>query len=128
MYDYSDLTNSIKTIAIRAVENNNPINIVFGKVTSASPLQVKIDDKIILQERQLILCKSVTDYEVEMTVEHETETEFGGVGDSSFEEHNHKYEGKKLFLIHNKLKEDESVILLRIQGGQKFVVIDRLVS
>ncbi len=128
MNDFFDLTNSIKKIAINAVENNNPTNIVFGKVTSISPIQIKIDDKIILQEKQLILCRNVTKYEVEMTMEHQTENKLGGSGYSSFAEHNHNYEGKKLFLVHNNLKEDEKVILLRIQGGQKFVVIDRLVS
>ncbi len=126
--DFCDLANSIKTIAIKAVESNNPINVIFGQVTSISPLKIKIDDKIILQGRQLILCRNVTNYEMEMTVEHKTENKSGGVGDSSFSEHNHNYEGKKLFLVHNNLKEGEKVILLRMQGGQKFVVVDRLVS
>ena len=40
--------------------------------------------------------------------------------------HRHPYKGRKKFLVHNKLKAGEQVVLLRIQGGKKFLVVDRL--
>lgn len=49
----------------------------------------------------------------------------GGTRDLS---HSHSYSGKKKFIVHNALKLGEKVILLRVQGGHQFVVLDRVVS
>ncbi len=119
MNDMSDLVNLIKKISIKAVDNSNPVKVIYGVVENILPLQIKIDPKIILQESQLILTRNVTDYEVEMTVEHFTEETLS---------HNHEYKGKKIFTIHNALKANEKVVLFRQSGGQKFLVVDRVVS
>ena len=36
------------------------------------------------------------------------------------------YVGKKTFKVHNALKAGEKVLLIRVQQGKKFVVIDRV--
>jgi len=38
--------------------------------------------------------------------------------------HSHAYTGTKAFTVHNKLKAGDNVVLLRVQGGQKFVILD----
>ena len=63
-----------------------------------------------------------------MTLEHETDYKSGGSGDSSFASHNHAVTGKKTMTLHNALKKGEKVALLRTQGGQQYVVIDRVVT
>lgn len=40
--------------------------------------------------------------------------------------HRHGFSGRKRILIYNGLREGENVILLRAEGGQRFIVIDRL--
>lgn len=40
--------------------------------------------------------------------------------------HNHAYTGKKHFTVHLALKKGEQVILLRADGGQKYIVLDRV--
>lgn len=40
--------------------------------------------------------------------------------------HSHGYSGQKSFSVQNGLKSGETVLMLRMQGGQKYVVLDRL--
>ena len=85
-----------------------------------------IDQKIPLSEEFLILTDAVRDHYRDMTVDHLTENAAGGGGHASYASHNHQYLGRKTFLIHNNLLVGENVVMMRVQGGQKFVVIDRV--
>lgn len=40
--------------------------------------------------------------------------------------HNHAIQGRTTVTVHSGLKKGEKVILIRMQGGQKFVVLDRM--
>ena len=40
--------------------------------------------------------------------------------------HSHKYKGKKKIMLHHGLKVGEKVMLIRVQGGQNYVIIDRV--
>ncbi len=73
------------------------------------------------------MTRNVTDFYTDMTVDHLTENRAGGSGDPAFASHNHGYVGRKTFLIHNSLIVGDEVILVRMQGGQKYVVMDRVV-
>jgi hypothetical protein len=105
---------------------NKPADVVLGEVVSVEPLEVKIDQKLILSKEFLVLSRNVTDFEIDMTVDHVTEFREGGVSYALFESHNHEYKGKKSFKVHNALKLGEKVIMLRMQGGQQFYIIDRV--
>ena len=94
----------VKRAAVEAVEAGKPVNILFGTVLSASPLKIEVD----------------------MTVNHSTEDKGGGSGAAAYEAHKHAYVGKKTFKVHNALKAGEKVLLIRVQQGKKFVVIDRV--
>lgn len=132
----------IKQASVEAVQAGNPVKVVFGTVISESPLQIMIDQKIILTEEFLILCRNVTDYNLDMTVDHitedadpnQTDKMSGGAYYPSFSAHLHKhshkhpYKGRKTFLVHRKLLVGEEVLLLAMQGGQKFVVVDKIGS
>ena len=104
----------------------------MGKVVSALPLKIQIDQKLTLSESALILTKSVIDYSVNMTVNHATEShthshnyiDDGSTRTTETNTHSHAYTGTKAFTVHNKLKVGDSVVLLRVQGGQKFIVLD----
>lgn len=125
--NYTDLIKAIKKASLEVVESSKPVNVVFGKVTSASPLKIQIDQKITLGAAQLVLCRNVTDFEDEITViDWNTENESGGGGDDSFASHNHALKGRKKIIVHNKLRKGDEVVLIREQGGQKYIVIDRL--
>lgn len=133
MYNYDNFVKLIKKAALEAVYASKPANMVFGKVISASPLKIKVDQKLILTEKQLVLARDVTDYEIEMEPSlngqphyHLTENRSGGSGDPAFASHNHEYRGRKKFIVYNALKTGEEVILMQIAGGQQYIVIDRI--
>ena len=103
-----------------------PVHLMFGTVTSANPLTINVEQRLNLTSELLILTNAVKDHVVEMTIdEHETEEAILSASDTDLT-HTHKYTGKKKFTVHNALKVGESVILLRMQSGQKFLVLDRL--
>ena len=122
----NDFIEIIKIAALNAVEAGKPVNVVFGTVINNSPLEISIDQKITLDSDSLILTNAVKDHTVEMSVDHTTENTSGGGGYDAFASHNHSYTGRKTFTVHNGLVVGEKVLLLRMQGGQKFIVWDRL--
>lgn len=125
----------VKKAAVEAVEAGKPVNLLFGTVISASPLKIQVDQKAIYTEKMLVLTRNVTDYEVDMTVSHQTvvithghpvtDTYTGG-GTAEDVDHNHPIKGRKKFKVHNALVVGDWVVLARIQKGKKFVVLDRI--
>ena len=132
--DINELVRLVKRAAVEAVRADAPMAICYGSVTGTAPLKIQVDQKKILGEAQLILTDSVRDFSVILsTIEgegksqgpHYTENESGGSGDDAFASHRHRYQGRKKWRVHNALKVGEKVILLRCDGGQKYVVLDR---
>ena len=140
---FSKLHSTIKQIALNAVDASKPSGIFFGTVLSASPLQIQLDQKLTLGAEFLILSSLVQDFTVSMTVDHQTNIESehthqyydsdtgqGASGSTTRTSdpttHLHGYSGTKAFSVHLGLKAGEKVILMRIQGGQQFLVLDRV--
>lgn len=134
----STFHDAIKHIAVTAVETTIKVpGLVFGTVVSASPLKIQVEQKLIYDEQFLALTDAVRDYYVDATVDHQTEAEtehthaihdtYSGGGSSDPTSHLHEYKGTKRFLIHNGLKVGEKVVMLRDKGGQRFLVLNRVV-
>lgn len=124
------LEQALKQLVLNSVEYGKPVEIYAGTVETESPLTIRLDVNIEpLEEDELILTNAVKDHEVDITVGHSTE-EFelieGAMTD--IKSHKHEYKGRKKITIHNGLKVGEGVILLREQGGQRFIVLDRITN
>lgn len=118
---------TIKRAALDAMNAQKPSETYFGIVTSESPLQINVEQKFTLGPAQLILTRNVTDFHDDITViSWRTENESGGGGDAAFASHSHALVGRKHIIIHNRLLTGDKVLLLRQQGGQKYIVIDRV--
>lgn len=100
-----NLIQIIKKAAVDAVEASNPAKLMYGTVTAVSPLAIKIDQRFTVTEAFLILTKNVRDYKVKMSVNGGAEQEY---------------------TVKNALKVGDKVILLREQGGQKYIVMDKV--
>lgn len=109
----------IKKAAIEAVEASKPCSLLYGTVTSICPLKINIEQRLTLEKEHLMLTVNVRDYDVGITVDDATELASS---------HKHDIKGKKQITIHNGLKVGEVVVLLRIQGGQKYIVLDRVIE
>lgn len=167
MLDVNDLLNSIKRAAKDAVEASKPVALMYGKVLNTSPLEINVEQKMILHAAQLVLTRNVSDYTTDVTVawvSNDTQLNANHThnlnGDISVNStatinpnpdneqvsisneisndmsiaqkninltHAHSITGKKKMIIHNGLKIDDEVLLLRMQGGQKYIVIDKVV-
>lgn len=119
MLNSYDFYNAIKVAAMNAVEASHPCDFIFGKVTSVSPIKVSVDQKMILTSTQLVLTRNVTDYSVDVSVDWVT---------NDVNDHSHKIEGVNKIIIHNGLKIGDKVVLLRKKGGQKYLVLDKVVN
>lgn len=129
MRDTNDLVKLIKKIAMEAVEAGKPMNLTFGRVLSPDGLSVDVDQKIRLKEKQLMLGETLREYEAELEVELEEmelelelEIEGGIVPAVARGKGTVKGKGKIL----RRLDAGDEVILMRMQGGQKYMVIDKV--
>ncbi len=125
---FNELLELIKRIVVDTLNSLNPTHVVFGTIKTVAPLTIQLEQQEIIPQEMIALSRNVTDFTTDMTVAHLTETRAGGSGDSSFASHNHEYKGRKSFLVHKSLQVGDKVVLLRVQGGQKYVVMDRVVA
>ena len=128
MLDANDLLNIVKKAAVEAVNAGQPSDFCFGKVTSAKPLKILVEQKMTLGAAQLVLTRNVTDFKTKVTIDWVTGTKSGGSEESSFASHSHAVSGTKEMTIHNSLQVGDEVILLKKKGGQKYLVLDRVVK
>ncbi len=128
MADSVGFVNMIKRVALAAVKASKPAEVCFGRVTEESPLKILVDQKLTLGKVQLILSRHVTDYETALSggniqniagtmpelVEIPADTQ-------------HIPAGKRMLVtVHNGLAVGDEVVLLRQQGGQKYIVWDKI--
>lgn len=125
--DAAMLVKLIKRISNEARRAEKPVEVCFGIVQSVSPLQILVDQKLLLEAEQLVLSRDVTEYQIDITtLSWLTENRSGGGGDAAFASHNHDIIGRKSIIVHNALIVGDKVILIREQGGQRYIVIDRV--
>lgn len=98
----SNIVQLIKQIAVEAVEAAKPCDYRTGVVTHTNPLEIKISQTLTLDEDFLDLSRNVTNFE----------TKING----------------QITTVENELKVGEKVLMIRKSGGQKYAVIDRVVS
>jgi hypothetical protein len=99
-----DLTDSIKRIALNAVENSAPCDVLYGLVTSTNPLEILVDQRFLLTNDNVILSSLVQNIEIDAEIDGED----------------------KNITLNLGLKVNEKVIILRKSSGQKFIVLDRM--
>ncbi|WP_168120960.1 DUF2577 domain-containing protein [Paenibacillus sp. HB172176] len=92
----------IKQAAKDAVDATNPVIVLFGVVTSVNPLKVNVDQRFNLTADFLILTEATREWKVTL--------------------------GGAEYVVREGLQVDDKVILLRMQGGHKYVVADKVVS
>lgn len=119
------LVNLIKEVGVSAVNAGMPTSFIFGTVTKVDPIEITTEQKLKIPKEFIILSKNVTDYEIEISLDIDTNLESGGSGYAEFSSHSHKIAGKKKIKVLNALKFGEKVIMARVQGGQDFIVLDR---
>lgn len=107
-----NLVQALQQVANQTYKAGDPSDFVFGTVINDTPIKIQIDQKLILTEEFLILTSNVMDYKVKANMY--------AIGGS---------EGDKQYLmVYNGLKAGDEVIMLKNQGGQRYVVLDKIVK
>ncbi|WP_240415663.1 DUF2577 domain-containing protein [Paenibacillus periandrae] len=118
------ILNIIKQAGSGAVEAGNPVNILFGNVTSSNPLEVNVDQRFTLSEDFLIIPESLTAFTIELNHQHSYQ-DAGAGGDGTRSTDTALMEP---IVIRRGLEAGDKVLLVRMQGGQQFIVLDRVVQ
>ncbi|MCI8331676.1 MAG: DUF2577 domain-containing protein [Clostridiales bacterium] len=130
MPDAIELVKTIKQAAVDAVSATKPVEICFGKVTSSFPLKILVEQKLPLGEGQLILTRNVTDFSTFITGGNIQSNDYTGDttdGEIASDVPSHVHPvGKIQITVHNGLVVGDEVVLIRQQGGQKYIVVDRI--
>ena len=121
----SEILNDIKIAALDAVEAGCPCEIKYGTVTSVKPLLVRLEQRITLSEEALILPRKFTDHKLKISAGNVCDY---FLGDNSETEpvsppHVHAV-GDMEITVHGELNIGDNLILIRQQGGQKFLIFD----
>ena len=95
------LVNLIRQASLGAMESSNPVAVMFGTVTKTSPLEVNVEQRFTLTRDFLVLTERLTEYRVTV--------------------------GGQQVIIRSGLQVGDKVILLRVQGGQQYIIWDRVV-
>lgn len=119
MPDLSAVVPLIKRVAVQAVQAGSPSTVMYGTVTSKSPLKIKLDQGLTLEGDQITVPEHLTDYTVDIEILEYPVTDV-------VEEHAHGLSKVKKIKILNHLKSGQRVAVQRMEGGQEFCIIDRL--
>lgn len=104
----------IKEAAMKAYNASNPLNIEFGVVTDADNLTICINQKRILSKEFFLVPESLTRYVVDL--EHSHTCPSGVTNTQLFP-----------LVIREGLKVNDCVILLKIEQGSRYIVLDKVV-
>ncbi|AJS59848.1 DUF2577 domain-containing protein [Paenibacillus sp. IHBB 10380] len=107
----------IKQAALDAVKAGSPTAIQFGTVLSTSPLEISVDQRLTLTEAFLVVPESMMRYEIDLKHVHKMNS-LPDTEDSLLDK----------IVIRTGLENGDMVILLRVQGGQQYVVLDKVVG
>lgn len=110
------MLNVIKQAALDALETNQPVTVMFGTVSKENPLEVNVDQRFTLDADFLIVPESLTRLEIDLRHVH---TAPGGMTDDAL---------TQPVVIRPGLQSGDRVVLLRIQGGQKYLILDKVVE
>lgn len=140
-----ELLKIIKQAAKEAVEESTPTNVMMGTVKQVNPLVINVEQRLDIPASCLYLTDEVRDYETELSFDTDTINMIQNHSVKQTEPYNLIDSGsysmisfvdrtvagrviKNKITVYNGLKVGEKVLLVRSQGGQQYIVLNRLVS
>ena len=107
MRDLSDFVKPIRKIVLAAIDARRLTRLVYGTVETTNPLTIRVDQKKLIDTKQLQLTRAVMDYETEIRINDGT---------------------KQPCTIYNALKVGDRVTMVQQEGGQTYLIIDKEVA
>lgn len=102
------LAGSIAEVARRAAESAEGLSFAFGEVVSSTPLEIMLEQRLLLPYEVLVLTDAVIAEAVRLEGEDYPE-----------------YEGRKVYAVYHNLTPGDKVLLAKAAGGQMWIVLSR---
>lgn len=128
----ADIGEVIRQTALVALEAARPLDIFRGRVETAKPLSILLEQGMILPEHCILLSQQVTNYTTKISFDNPlikqvyTTWDMSETKESAPEKICFKTRVKHEITVYNALCVGEHVFLLRLTGGQKYLVLDRV--
>lgn len=117
----------IQNIVLNILQEKKLTDYATGTVISIEPLKVKLNDKIILPEVALVLTEGVIEKCLDLNHLHQVQ---GSSEDYSDHQHGIDIDSQKaltgLITITEGLQKADKVIMLRLQGGQQYLILSKI--
>ncbi len=129
LLDATDMVKVLQRAAVEAVRASKPTEVTHGKVVSTEPMQIVVDQKITLGELQLDRGETMEEYMAETELEIEEidlalTMEIDGKTVTAKVKGSGKMIGK--MKARRSLDVGDEVILVRKQGGQNYIMYDKV--
>lgn len=95
----------MKVAAREMMDSQKLVMAIAGTVLTTSPLKIQIDQKLTLEADELVLLRTVKNYQTQIYIPNY---------------------GTQTCTVKNELSAGDTVLLLRWQGGQKYIVLDKV--
>jgi hypothetical protein len=109
-------------------------DVLIGTVETDTPLTIRIDQKLLLTEEELLITSWLSDRDYDIDTDEQaldwthSHTAESGEGTVTIDNAGNQYTHKHIKLkLKNKLKVNDKVYLLACRGGQRYLVIDKVV-
>ena len=119
----NSLLQIIKKAALETVENSKPVEILNGLVTSLEPLRIKLNQFLTIDENFIIKPESLFEHELGINVNEQRII----LKDENEESKEYEVTAQKIKVrIESQIKGNDKLLLLRTQGGQKYLILDKV--
>ena len=114
------LTQIIKQIAVDAIETKKPLDVVIGNIISVEPLKINLSQFVNLENESIIVPLDVIEHEEEIVVQEQKIN----ILDENEEEKEYTIKEQTIKIkTKTKLKDNDQVVLLKFDKGQKFFLL-----
>ncbi|MBO7715419.1 MAG: DUF2577 family protein [Methanobrevibacter sp.] len=114
------LTQIIKQIAVDAIETKKPLDVVIGNIISVEPLKINLSQFVNLENESIIVPLDFIEHEEEIVVQEQKIN----ILDENEEEKEYTIKEQTIKIkTKTKLKDNDQVVLLKFDKGQKFFLL-----
>lgn len=125
--DTSGLVKAMQSVVGSQLASYGLIEYRIGEVVKESPLEIRISDRVTLNEKKLLLTEQVLQKQLDLSHVHQV---LGSTEDAAAHTHPIDINDQKsltaLITINEGLKVGDFVHLLSVMRGQKFIVLSKI--
>lgn len=125
--DTSGLIKAMQSVVGSQLASYGLIEYRIGEVVKDSPLEIRISDRVTLNEKKLLLTEQVLQKQLDLSHIHQV---LGNTGEAAGHTHSIDFNNQKslttLITINEGLQVGDFVHLLSVMRGQKFIVLSKI--